>query len=59
MSGKEVYIMDYKEIMAPYQDLPGGIIEAFHAIQKEQSYLTEDAIIAAAGIRDSVKDATE
>ena len=50
--------MDYKEIMAPYQDLPGGIIEAFHAIQKEQSYLTEDAIIAAAELFEiPVKDA--
>ncbi|NMA63660.1 MAG: NAD(P)H-dependent oxidoreductase subunit E [Syntrophomonadaceae bacterium] len=51
-------MMDYKEIMAPYQDLPGGIIEAFHAIQKEQSYLTEDAIIAAAELFEiPVKDA--
>lgn len=50
--------MDYKEIMAPYQDLPGGIIEAFHASQKEQSYLTEDAIIAAAELFEiPVKDA--
>ncbi len=39
---------DYKEIINAYKDLPGGIIEAYHAIQKEYSYIPEDAIMAAA-----------
>lgn len=39
---------DYKEIISAYQSLPGGIIEAYHAIQKEYSYIPEDAIAAAA-----------
>lgn len=39
---------DYKEIISAYQNLPGGIIEAYHAIQKEYSYIPEDAIAAAA-----------
>lgn len=41
-------MVDYKAIIARYKDLPGGIIEAFHAIQKEQSFVPEEAIIAAA-----------
>ncbi|MEA4926682.1 MAG: NAD(P)H-dependent oxidoreductase subunit E, partial [Syntrophomonadaceae bacterium] len=39
---------DYQEIISSYQDLPGGIIEAYHAIQKEYGYIPEDAIAAAA-----------
>ncbi|MDD4171907.1 MAG: NAD(P)H-dependent oxidoreductase subunit E [Syntrophomonas sp.] len=39
---------DYKEIISAYQNLPGGIIEAYHAIQKEYSYIPEDAVVAAA-----------
>ena len=39
---------DYQEIISAYQHLPGGIIEAYHAIQKEYSYIPEDAIAAAA-----------
>lgn len=39
---------DYKEIISAYQSLPGGIIEAYHAIQKKYSYIPEDAIAAAA-----------
>jgi NADH:ubiquinone oxidoreductase 24 kD subunit len=39
---------DYKEIISAYKDLPGGIIEAYHAIQKEYSYVPEDAVAAAA-----------
>ena len=31
--------MDYKGIIAKYKDVPGGIIEAFHAVQREFSYL--------------------
>jgi NADH-quinone oxidoreductase subunit E len=51
-------MVDYKAILAKYKDLPGGIIEAFHAIQKEQSYLPEEVIIAAAEVFNiPVKDA--
>ena len=39
---------DYKEIISAYKDIPGGIIEAYHAIQKEYNYIPEDAIVAAA-----------
>lgn len=40
--------MEYQEILAKYADTPGGMIEAFHAIQAELSYLPEEAIIEAA-----------
>jgi NADH-quinone oxidoreductase subunit E len=46
---------DYKEIISAYQNLPGGIIEAYHAIQKEYSYIPEDAIAAAAQAFDMPK----
>lgn len=39
---------DYREIIASFKDTPGGLIEAYHAIQKEFSYLPEEAVIAAA-----------
>ncbi|MBC7075967.1 MAG: NAD(P)H-dependent oxidoreductase subunit E [Syntrophomonadaceae bacterium] len=42
--------MDYKDIIAKYADMPGGIIESFHAIQKELSYLPEEAIVEAAKV---------
>lgn len=42
--------MDYKGILANYKDLPGGMIEAFHAIQKDYSYLPEEAVTEAASI---------
>ncbi|MGE5390989.1 MAG: NAD(P)H-dependent oxidoreductase subunit E, partial [Deltaproteobacteria bacterium] len=42
--------MSYKEIIAKYADKPGGIIEAYHAIQKEISYLPVEAIAEAAEI---------
>ncbi|NMC28013.1 MAG: NAD(P)H-dependent oxidoreductase subunit E [Syntrophomonadaceae bacterium] len=40
--------MNYQEILAKYANVPGGMIEAFHAIQDELSYLPEEAIIEAA-----------
>lgn len=40
--------MSYNDIIAKYADIPGGIIEAFHAIDEELSYLPEEAIIEAA-----------
>lgn len=42
--------MDYKKIIDSYKDLPGGLIEAFHAIQKQYSYLPEDAILETAKV---------
>lgn len=42
--------MDYKDILAQYRDLPGGIIEAFHAIQDKFSYLPEEAVLEAARV---------
>lgn len=42
--------MDYKGIIAKYKDVPGGIIEAFHAVQKELNYLPEEVIVEAATI---------
>ena len=43
-------LINYKEIIGKYASLEGGIIEAFHAIQKELNYLPEEAIIAAAEV---------
>ncbi|HPF44166.1 MAG TPA: NADH-quinone oxidoreductase subunit NuoE [Syntrophomonadaceae bacterium] len=39
---------DYTTIIDSYKDKPGGIIEAYHALQKEYNYIPEDAITAAA-----------
>lgn len=44
--------MDYQEILANYADVPGGMIEAFHAIQEKLSYLPEEAILEAAIVFD-------
>jgi NADH-quinone oxidoreductase subunit E len=44
--------MDYKGILAAYKDVPGGMIEAFHAIQNQISYLPEEAVIEAAAVFD-------
>lgn len=43
---------DYKEIVGAYKDLPGGLIEAYHALQREFNYIPEDAIDVAAEIFD-------
>jgi len=42
--------MDYQEILAKFADKPGGMIEAFHAIQEKLNYLPEEAIVAAAKV---------
>lgn len=42
--------MGYTDIIARYSDKPGGLIEAFHAVQKELSYLPEEVIVEAARI---------
>lgn len=36
------------DIIASYKEVPGGLIEAFHAIQTEYSYLPEEALKEAA-----------
>lgn len=46
---------DYKEIISAYKDLPGGIIQAYHAIQKEYSYIPEEAVAVAADAFDMPK----
>lgn len=40
--------MDYKKIIEGFSKTPGGMIEAFHAVQAQCSYLPEEAIIEAA-----------
>lgn len=40
--------MDYKDILAQYENIPGGMIQAFHAIQEEFSYIPEEALAEAA-----------
>lgn len=42
--------MDYKDIIASYADKPGGIIEAYHAVQRELSYLPVEAVTEAARV---------
>ncbi len=42
--------MSYKEVIARYAEVPGGIIEAFHAVEKQFSYLPEEAIAEAARV---------
>lgn len=41
---------DYKEIIGAYQVVPGGIIEAYHALQREYSFIPEAAITVAAEV---------
>lgn len=41
---------DVKKIIEAYQDVRGGIIEAYHAIQREYNYIPEEAIAAAAEV---------
>ena len=42
--------MDYKNIIADFAGVPGGMIEAFHAIQDKYAYIPEEAIIEAAKV---------
>lgn len=41
---------NYKDIVASFKDKPGGIIEAYHALQKEFNYIPKDAIAEAARV---------
>jgi len=35
---------NYRDIIARYQDKPGGIIEAYHALQREFNYIPREAV---------------
>lgn len=51
---------NYEKILLEHKGLPGGIIQAYHAIQKEVNFLPEEAIVAAAEVFDiPTKDAYE
>ncbi len=41
--------MSYKEVIARYAEVPGGIIEAFHAVEKQFSYLPEEPLLKRPG----------
>ena len=43
-------LINYKEIMTKYASLEGGLIEAFHAVQKEINCLPEEAVRTAAEV---------
>ncbi|MGE5417589.1 MAG: NAD(P)H-dependent oxidoreductase subunit E [Acidobacteriota bacterium] len=40
----------YKDIIAQYQGKPGGVIEAYHALQREFNYIPREAISEAAKV---------
>lgn len=42
--------MDYRDIIQEYADIPGGLIEAYHALIKELGYLPEESIAEAARV---------
>lgn len=41
---------DYQEIIASYRGVPGGIIEAYHAVQREYHYIPAEAVKEAARV---------
>ncbi len=41
---------EYKQILNNYKDLPGGLLEAYHAVQREYNYLPEEAVREAAAV---------
>ena len=41
---------DFTEIIAGYKDKPGGIIEAYHAVQRAYNYIPEEAVAEAAKV---------
>ncbi|HQA08376.1 MAG TPA: NAD(P)H-dependent oxidoreductase subunit E [Syntrophomonadaceae bacterium] len=42
--------MDISTILVNYRDKPGGLIEAYHAIQKEFNYIPREAVLEAARV---------
>ncbi len=43
-------MVDISNILANYRDKPGGLIEAYHAIQKELNYVPREAVQEAARV---------
>lgn len=43
---------DYRDVINAYRELPGGIIEAYHVLQREFNYIPEDAVSYAAKVFD-------
>lgn len=43
-------MVEYKQILNKYKDLPGGLIEAYHAVQREYNYIPEEAVREAAAV---------
>jgi len=43
-------VANYKDIIAKCKDTQGGIIEAYHAIQKEYNYIPDEALREAARV---------
>lgn len=41
---------NYQDIIAVFKDKPGGIIEAYHALQKEFNYIPKQAVAEAAKV---------
>lgn len=46
--GEQVAMIE--DIITPFQNKPGGIIQAYHAVQQEYNYLPKEAIVTAANI---------
>ncbi len=42
--------VDISTILVNYRDKPGGLIEAYHAIQKEFNYIPREAVLEAARV---------
>jgi len=42
--------VDIGAVLAKYRDKPGGLIEAYHAIQKELNYIPREAVLEAARV---------
>ena len=42
--------MEIKDIMSKYRDKPGGLIESYHAIQRDLNYIPREAIQEAARV---------
>ena len=58
--GEVNQMSNYEGLFHEYKNLPGGIIQSFHAIQKDVGYLTEEAVLAAAKVFGvTAKDAYE
>ncbi|MDD2510107.1 MAG: NAD(P)H-dependent oxidoreductase subunit E, partial [Syntrophomonas sp.] len=41
---------NYQDIIASYKDKKGGIIEAYHALQREFNYIPQEAVAEAARV---------